>query len=256
MITAMLQVCLNGARDRSVCERLPVTPQELGDAAEEAVAAGARSIHIHPRDDRGADTVKAVFVDAAVAAVRASAPGIPIGVTTGAWTEPDPVRRAARVRSWSVLPDHASVNWHEEGADVVAVALLETGVGIEAGVLSGTAAAARLRAWPHAHRVLRVLAEITDTDPRTAPATAERLLAELDALDGLGSAARRPVLLHGEDGAAWPVLRMAAERGLDTRIGLEDVLLLPDGSPAPDNAALVLAARDVMTAATRNRIHD
>ena len=32
-------------------------------------------------------------------------------------------------------------------------------------------------------------------------------------------------------------------RGLDTRIGLEDVLVLPDGSPATDNAALVAAAR-------------
>ncbi|MGN6634958.1 MAG: 3-keto-5-aminohexanoate cleavage protein [Oryzihumus sp.] len=32
-------------------------------------------------------------------------------------------------------------------------------------------------------------------------------------------------------------------RGLDTRVGLEDTLRLPDGTPAPDNAALVAAAR-------------
>ncbi|HEY5835331.1 3-keto-5-aminohexanoate cleavage protein [Streptomyces sp.] len=249
----MLQVCLNGARDRSVCERLPVTPQELGDAASEAVAAGARAIHIHPKDDGGADTMEPVFVDAAVASVRASAPGIPIGVTTGAWTEPDARRRAALVRSWSVLPDHASVNWHEEGTEDVATALLETGVGIEAGVFSGTDAIARLRAWPHAHRVLRVLAEVADTDPRTAPVTADHLLAELDAADGQGRGARRPVLLHGVDGAAWAVLRMAVARGLDARIGLEDVLLLPDGTPAPDNAALVSAAREVMREVARER---
>jgi uncharacterized protein (DUF849 family) len=241
----MLQVCLNGTRDRSVCERLPVTPQELGDAAAEAVAAGARDIHIHPKDDSGADTMEPVFVDAVVAAVRASAPGIPIGVTTGAWTEPDAARRAALVRSWSVLPDHASVNWHEDGAEGVATALLDIGVGIEAGVFSGTDAAARLHAWPHVHRVLRVLAEVTDTDPDTAPVTAARLLELLEAPDGPGGAARRPVLLHGEDGAAWTVLRLAVARGLDTRIGLEDVLLLPDGTPAPDNAALVLAARGI-----------
>jgi uncharacterized protein (DUF849 family) len=246
MIAHMLQVCLNGARLRSQCERLPVTPQELGDAAAEAVAAGAGSIHIHPKDAGGADTMAAVHVDAAVAAVRACAPGVPIGVTTGAWTEPDPRRRAALVRSWSVLPDHASVNWHEKGADTVAAALLEIGVGIEAGLFSGTDAPARLRAWPHAHRVLRVLAEVTDTKPATAPATAAALLDELAALDGLDEAARRPVLLHGEDGGAWPVLRVAAERGLDTRIGLEDVLLLPDGTPAVDNTALVLAARDLV----------
>jgi uncharacterized protein (DUF849 family) len=253
MIALMLQVCLNGRRERTQCERLPVTPQELGDAAAEAVAAGARMIHIHPKDAKGADTMAAVSVDAAVAAVRACAPGVPIGVTTGAWTEPDPKRRAALVRSWSVLPDHASVNWHEDGADTVAAALLGIGVGIEAGVFSGTDAAARLRAWPCAHRVLRVLAEVTDTDPATAPATAAALLDELAELDGLDEAARRPVLLHGEEGGAWPVLRLAAERGLDTRIGLEDALLLPDGTPAPDNTALVLAAQDLVRQAAVRR---
>src|SRR5882757_45423 len=247
MITAMLQVCLNGSRARANCERVPVTPQELGDAAAQAVAAGARDIHLHPKNDQGADTMEPVFVDAAVAAVRASAPGIPIGVTTGAWTEPDSARRAALVRSWSVLPDHASVNWHEIGAAQVADALLDAGIGIEAGVFSGTDGASRLRAWPHAHRVLRVLAEITDTDPLTGPATAERLLADLAELDGLDeTAARHPVLLHGQDGSAWPVLRLAAARGLDTRIGLEDVLFLPDRTPARDNAALVLAAQDAL----------
>jgi uncharacterized protein (DUF849 family) len=247
MITAMLQVCLNGPRNRSDCERLPVTPQELGDAAAESVAAGARDIHLHPKNDRGADTMEPVFVDASVAAVRASAPGIPIGVTTGAWTEPDPARRAALVRSWSVLPDHASVNWHEDGADRVAEALLATGIGIEAGVFSGTDGATRLRAWPQAHRVLRVLAEITDTDPHTSPDTAEQLLSRLAELDGLHETARHPVLLHGEDGSAWPVLRLAAARGLDTHIGFEDALLLPDHTPAPDNAALVKAARELIT---------
>ncbi|WP_329129715.1 3-keto-5-aminohexanoate cleavage protein [Streptomyces sp. NBC_01476] len=242
----MLQVCLNGSRDRSDCERLPVTPQELGDAAAESVAAGARAVHLHPKDDTGADTMEPVFVDAAVAAVRASAPGIPIGVTTGAWTESDPMRRASLVRAWSVLPDHASVNWHEPGADKVADALLDTGIGIEAGIFSGTGAASRLRAWPRAERVLRILAEVTDTDPHTAPASADRLLAELAELDGLDTAGRHPVLLHGEDAACWPVLELAAAGGLDTRIGLEDTLRLPDGTPAPDNATLVLAARRVI----------
>jgi len=159
---------------------------------------------------------------------------VPVGVTTGAWTEPDPVRRAALVRAWTVLPDHASVNWHEDGAAEVAHALLSRGIGVEAGVFSGTAAAERFRASTLAPRVLRVLAEVTDTDPATATGTAAALLAAL----GPG-----PVLLHGEDGGAWPVLAHARELGLDTRIGLEDVLTLPDGTAPAGNADLVLAAR-------------
>jgi uncharacterized protein (DUF849 family) len=41
------------------------------------------------------------------------------------------------------------------------------------------------------------------------------------------------------------VLLEASRRGLDTRIGLEDVLVLPDGSPAHDNLDLVRAAREL-----------
>ncbi|MEV0837988.1 3-keto-5-aminohexanoate cleavage protein [Actinocatenispora sera] len=83
--------------------------------------------------------------------------------------------------------------------------------------------------------MLRIPAEVTDTDPDSAAGTAVRLLDEI-----VGS--RFPVLLPGEDGGAWPVLRLALRRGLDTRIGLEDTLRLPDGSIAADNAALVRVA--------------
>ncbi|MCX5265959.1 3-keto-5-aminohexanoate cleavage protein [Streptomyces sp. NBC_00199] len=232
----MLQVCLNGPRGRAECPTLPITPEQLAAAARAAVAAGAENIHLHARDSEGRDTLEAAAVAAAVSAVRAAVPDIPVGVTTGAWASPDPQDRVARIAAWTVLPDHASVNWHEEGACEVAAVLLERGVGIEAGIFSGTPAARQFLDWPQAHRVLRVLAEVTETTPRKALDAADRLLGELEA-------AAAPLLLHGQDEAAWSVLRLAATRGLDTRIGFEDVLHLPDGTPARDNAALVREAR-------------
>lgn len=51
------------------------------------------------------------------------------------------------------------------------------------------------------------------------------------------------VLLHGEGRSAWAMVAPAVVDGLDTRIGLEDILHLPDGGTASDNAALVAAAR-------------
>ncbi|WP_333769479.1 3-keto-5-aminohexanoate cleavage protein [Streptomyces sp. IBSBF 2435] len=236
----MLQVCLNGARTRAECPHLPVTPQELAAAARAAVAAGARDIHLHPRNADGEDTLEPAAVAAALTAVRAAAPGVPVGVTTGAWATPDPAERASQVCSWTVLPDHASVNWHEDGAATVAATLLDRGIGIEAGIYSGTQAVRRFLGWTDSHRVLRVLAEITDTDPRTAPRTAAGLLGELR------PAAESPVLLHGGDEAAWAVLEMAASLRLDMRIGLEDVLQLPDGTTAETNADLVRAARGII----------
>ncbi|TGZ11960.1 3-keto-5-aminohexanoate cleavage protein [Streptomyces rhizosphaericola] len=243
----MLQVCLNGARRRAECPRLPVTPDELA-AAREAVAAGAEEVRLHPKDRDGRDTLEAGAVAAAVTAVRDEVPGVCVGVTTGAWASADSQDRPEQIRAWTVLPDHASVNWHENGATDVAAALLERGVGIEAGIYSGTPAARRFLAWPESHRVLRILAEMTGPDPVDA------LHAAADLLGEVGSAAT-PVLLHGEDGAAWPVLRLAASRGLDTRIGLEDVLHLPDGTPAPDNAALVRAAYETIQHARRAAPH-
>lgn len=240
-MSPLLQVCLNGARTPAEHPALPLTLAALAAAATAAVAAGARDVHLHPKDAQGRDSLEPPLVAAAVDAVRAAVPAhVRIGVTTGAWAAADSRARVAAVRAWTVLPDHASVNWHEDGAEAVARALADRGVAIEAGVFSGTDAARRFKARAGSLQgVLRVLAEVTDTDPATARGTAARLLAELGPDQGTPMP---PILLHGEEGGAWPVLRTAVERGLGTRIGLEDVLVLPDGTPAPDNAALVAAA--------------
>lgn len=224
----MIQVCLNGPRGAGDGAVVPLSPQALADAAAEAVAAGAVDIHVHAKTPCGQDSLSPRVLAPTLEAIRARVP-VPVGVTTGAWAEPDPAARLARIRSWTVLPDHASVNWHEEGAEDVAAALVERGVGVEAGIWSGTDGAARFAASPLGPRVLRVLAEVTDPSPETAEATAHALLADL------GPAFGRPVLLHGEDGGAWPVLRL----GLATRVGLEDTLVLPDGERALSNAQLV-----------------
>ncbi|WP_330284096.1 3-keto-5-aminohexanoate cleavage protein [Streptomyces sp. NBC_00588] len=231
----MLQVCLNGPRGAVDGAVVPLTPEAMGESAAWAVAAGAVDVHVHPKSPCGEDSLSPKVLAPTLEAIRGRV-SVPVGVTTGAWAEPEPEARLARVRSWAqlpALPDHASVNWHEEGAEEIAAALIELGVGVEAGIWSGTDGAARFAVSPLGPRVLRVLAEVTDTSADTAEDTAHALLS------GLGSAHGRPVLLHGEDGGAWPVLRLAGRLGLATRIGLEDTLLLPDGQRAASNAQLV-----------------
>ena len=56
----MLQVCLNGAR--RPFEGVPVTPAQLAEQAAAAVAAGAESVHVHPRADGGAETLDGATV--------------------------------------------------------------------------------------------------------------------------------------------------------------------------------------------------
>ncbi|MFF4474858.1 3-keto-5-aminohexanoate cleavage protein [Streptomyces sp. NPDC001599] len=242
----MVQLCVNGARGSADGAVVPVSPEAVADSVAEAVAAQATDVHVHPKTPCGRDTLSPRVLAATLEAIRARVPAsVPVGVTTGAWAEPEPAARVARIRSWTVLPDHASVNWHEPGAEEVAAALIERGVAVEAGVWSGTDGATLFRRSPLGPKVLRVLAEVTDRDPAAARESAHTLLARL------GTAHGRPVLLHGEEGGAWPVLRLAGRLGLATRIGLEDTLCLPDGARAASNAELVTAGTREWAAARR-----
>jgi uncharacterized protein (DUF849 family) len=67
----------------------------------------------------------------------------------------------------------------------------------------------------------------------------------LERIAAAGSPA--PVLLHGLDESCWPLLEHAGVCGVQTRIGMEDTLKLPDGSVTPDNAALVAAAVQLLS---------
>ncbi len=241
----MVQVCLNGSRGAADGWMVPVSPGALADAAVEAVAAGATDVHLHPKTPCGHDTLSPRVLAVTLEAIRARVP-VPVGVTTGAWAEPDPAARLERIRTWTTLPDHASVNWHEPGAEEVATALQDRGVGVEAGIWSGTEGAARFAVSPLRAKVLRVLAEVTDPAADTAEASARALLSDL------GNTHGRPILLHGENDGTWPVLRLAGRLGLATRIGLEDTLLLPNGERALSNAQLVTEGLAQYRAAQRS----
>ncbi len=257
----LLKACVNGVRSRREHPALPVSPAELATDVAAVAAAGAGAVHLHVKDDDGADTFDGPRLAQVLTSVRAGCPGVPIGVTTGAWALPDPGARVAAIRSWTLVPDFASVNWHEEGADDVARALLERGIDVEAGLWHADAVAS-WQASPHRTRCLRVLLELPDgLDQEGTAVAAQQLLETLQdgrrqsvlAHDRAG-AATLPILLHGEGTSCWPALRVAAELGLNTRIGLEDTLVLPDGAVARDNAELVGHARRILSSAAALRV--
>jgi uncharacterized protein (DUF849 family) len=233
-----VKACINGARTPEAHPNLPVSPQQLAAEAVAAHQAGAKAVHMHPKTTDGVDSLLPEVVDAAVAAVRHAAPGLPLGVTTGFWALPDADDRRRAVEGWTVLPDFASVNWHEPGSEELARLLLSRGLGVEVGIFHAEAAAS-WAASEMAQHCMRVMIELSrDGDI----AAADDLLSQVLAV---GSPA--PVLLHGLDESCWPLLEHAGVRGVQTRIGMEDTLRLPDGSTAPDNAALVSAAVQLLS---------
>jgi len=233
----LLQAALNGDREHPAAPR---TTEELATEAREAVEAGARSLHLHPYDDQGRQTLEAEPCAAALRAVRAACPGAPISLSTSAAIEPDPNRRLTLVAAWTDLPELVTANQGEEGILELCELLAARGIGIEAGLLSLEDTRAFV-ASGIAPRCARVMVEPLDPDPQDAVAHAEaieRTLAE--------GGVRLEQVHHGDGIASWAVNRRAVARAHGIRTGLEDTLYLPDGRVASGNGELVVAARELL----------
>jgi uncharacterized protein (DUF849 family) len=233
----LLQATLNGPYTKEDHPAIPISADELARDAVACVAQGARAFHVHPRDTHGNERLDADVVDPVVAKVKAAC-ALPVGVTTGAWIEPEVDLRVEMIRSWRV-PDYTSVNLSEPASLDIMQACLAAGVGIEAGVWT-VEDAEKLAASGLDAQLTRILIEPVEVHPDDALG----LVAEIHAvLDRHGLTA--PRLQHGDGAATWILLSDAVRRGIDTRIGLEDTLLGPDGNPVSGNADLVRAAVDL-----------
>ncbi|HUA45292.1 MAG TPA: 3-keto-5-aminohexanoate cleavage protein [Solirubrobacteraceae bacterium] len=229
-----VKACLNGSRTRGEHPAVPLTPAELAADALAVRQAGAFAVHVHPRDARGEETLSAAACDAAVAAIRRAAPRLPVGLSTAEAIEPDPFARAAAVRAWRQPPDFISVNLSELGWAGIIRAAVRAGIGVEAG-LSTPEDAEEFARSPFVHQVVRALVEV---DGGAGEAR------EIAALIPAGV----PQLWHGYGERTWEVLAAAAADGVDGRVGLEDVLVLPDGRVAAGNEELVAAAVSLASA--------
>jgi uncharacterized protein (DUF849 family) len=227
-----VKACLNGGRTREEHPAVPQTPAELAADAIAVRRAGAFAVHAHPRRPDGRQTLDARHCDAAVDAIRAAAPGLAIGLSTAEAIDRDPFARAAAVRSWRRPPDFVSVNLSESGWAGTVRAALRAGIAVEAG-LASPADAEALSESPFAHQVIRALVEV-DGGSEEARAVAKAVPAGI------------PQLWHGYGERTWQVIAAGASAGHDVRVGLEDVLALPDGEIAASNAQLVAAAVDLI----------
>jgi uncharacterized protein (DUF849 family) len=226
----MVQCAMNGSWSHEDHPDVPVTLAEIAADAAACQRAGAASVHLHPRRaGDGVETLDAEVHDAVVAAVRRAAPGLEISCSTQEDIDlgglPD---RHAAVRAWRTPPDVVTVNLSEDGSVALGGTLLDSGIGVEAGLFTLADADAFLAA-PWAARVHRVLIEVIfEHDDARAVA----LAGEIDArVAPLG----RPRLWHGDAQANWAVVDAAAAAGLDVRVGLEDTIVGRTGGRAPGN---------------------
>ncbi len=202
-----------------------------------------RGAHLHPEDSAGADTLaREDAVAAALTAVRA-ATAVSVGITTGAWMIADPADRGERDRRVDAA-----------GLRVGQLARARRGgrgcstprarVGAEASLWHSQAA----HHWamsPYRDACCRVLIELPDgLDAAETEREADRLLDLVRSTDN-----DAPVLLHAREArAAGRRCATPAATGCRRASGWRTSSTSPR-IPAPDNTALVVAARAPQVAA-------
>jgi len=237
MSRPLLQAALNGDR---VHPAAPRTPESIAAEAAAAVAAGARSLHLHPYGDDGHQTFDAATCARTILQVRAACPSVSISLSTSADVEPDPRQRLRLIAAWTVMPDLVTANQGEDGILDVCELLVSRGVGIEAGLLS-LGDAQRFVDAGIASRCTRAMVEPLDANPTEAEAHAAAIENTL-----LAAGITLEQVHHGDGIASWAVNRRAIPRGHGIRTGLEDTPDLPDGRQAQGNGDLVAAAATLL----------
>ena len=121
---------------------------------------------------------------------------------------------------------------------------MELGVRLEAGLFNAEATSTCVESGL-APECLRLKMEPRGGDFQDAVQNVGEMESVLDAAE-----IDRPRLLHGFRASAWPLIELAAQRGYDTRAGLEDAFELADGTTARDNAEIVAEAARSIAATT------
>ena len=101
-VGAMLQVTPNGPWGRDVHAAIPVSLDELVLDLRACFEVGATGVHLHVRDQSGAETLHPAIVGETCRRVRETAEevgvSVEIGLTTGAWIVADLAERIAMIR--------------------------------------------------------------------------------------------------------------------------------------------------------------
>ncbi|WP_241479004.1 3-keto-5-aminohexanoate cleavage protein [Leisingera sp. ANG-M1] len=238
-----LMVAPNGARrTRGDHAQLPVTPEQTAQTAAACFAAGAQALHLHVRDDAGRHSLEAGRYREALDAVRESAPGMAVQITTESAGIYDVAAQLACLEA--LRPAAASVSVREMARDPQ-LAARAYALSAEAGtqvqhILYGSDCIAQLSAWYQDGTVPGAMRDAIFVLGKYTPP----VLAQPDGLAAFRDATAEmrlnwTVCAFGRHEHACLLAAVAA--GGDVRIGFENNIETPEGGLLADNAASVAA---------------
>ncbi len=244
----IIAVAPNGARRvKADHPAIPLTAEDMADVAAEAQRAGAAVLHLHVRDGQGRHLLDAAAYRASIRAVRrAVGDEMVVQVTTEA---------AGRYLRDEQMAVARAVVGGPDGAEAVSLAVRELVPDAEA-----EAGAARFYAdlWRERVFLQHILYSAADVEryrdlKARGVIPGGQVLFVLGRYSGSGDAQPAELLpflsAWGGETASWMACAFgarenacalaAAALGGHARVGFENNMLLADGQPAADNAALV-----------------
>jgi len=242
MAKPFIMVAPTGARlGKDTHEAVPLTIAEISLTAAACHRAGADGLHLHIRDADGNHSLDPGLYREVIAAINAQVPTLRIQITTEAAGRFDVATQLHCIET--LRPSWASVSIREMARDTALAARLYA-VAAEAPtqiqhILYDTGDAALMAHWqregiirPRQSDAILVLGRY-----ETGPPSAAQHIAPF--LSALPPRTRWMVCAFGA--MEHPCLRHAATLGGDLRVGFENSITAPDGSPWLDNAASVTA---------------
>ncbi len=241
---------------------LPVTPEEITEAALAAARAGAAIVHLHARDpDTGRGSMDLEHYRAAFVAIRRANPGLIVNLTTGEggrFVPSDDDPRVAAENSTLTMPERRVAHivalrpeictldlntmWSSQAAvinpprnvEIMARAIEAAGVKPEIELFdSGDLQLAKYLLHKHVLKAPLMMSLVlgvrfgAPADPATMLHLSSRLPPDTQWTGfGIGR-------------AAFPMLAQSFLLGGHVRIGMEDTVEIEDGKPCRDNAELV-----------------
>jgi 3-keto-5-aminohexanoate cleavage enzyme len=246
-LTVLPQIMLapNGARKTKADHpALPMTIAETVAAARAAHAEGAGALHAHVRDAEGGHSLDPGLYRELIAEMARVVPDMPVQITTEAAGRYSPADQRAVVRR--VLPEGVSVAlsemWPANAPDDEASRFYhwaaEAGIAVQHILYSPAELSrlVRLVSGAHIPPPLQLLYVLGRYLPPQA-ATPEVLTGFLTAASALPERPDWAACAFGPQ--ETDCLLAAIKAGGKARIGFENNLTSPDGTPAPDNAARV-----------------
>jgi len=250
---------------REQTPHVPITPEEIAADVARCAAAGARIFHIHARDAEGKPTLDiAVFKDT-VRRIKVQTPEAIIQLSTGAragknWeARANPVRLLPEMASFTTGSNNLPGIVYENAPDFIeflAGVFRETGVKPEIEVFEAGMINNALHLAKKGYLAPPLHFDFVLGAPGSMPGTVRNLVFLADSLppDATWTVA-------GIGRAELPLAAAAVAMGGHVRVGIEDNLLLPGGTPAT-NAQLVekvvsiakMMGRDIASPADARRI--